>query len=87
LTAILPTLYKLKYLTVFTFKTSFVPFEEKEKSRERKTHARKRGYLFERVLLLMGIGRVDEFGLKIFENVPTAGLLTETKIQRMDFEM
>jgi len=43
--------------------------------------------LFERVLLLMGIGRVDEFGLKIFENVPTAGLLTETKIQRMDFEM
>lgn len=50
-------------------------------------HARKRRYLFERMFLLVDSGRVDEFGLKIFENVPTTGMLTETKIQRMDFAM
>lgn len=50
-------------------------------------HARKRRYLFERVFLLVDRRRVDEFGLKIFENVPITGLLTETKMQRVDFEM
>ncbi len=39
--------------------------------------------MFERVFLLVGSGRVDDFGLKIFKNVPAVGLLSGTKIRKL----